>query len=81
VKLNGAVPWDINAVIAPSLPEPQDVEYRANSTGGVDVIVNGVDRVQPEASVTDSRCCPTLTFVKVTADKNESTILFVPSIE
>ena len=56
VKLNGAVPCDIKAVIVPSLPEPHDVEYREKSTGGVVVMVKGVEMVQPSASVTDNRC-------------------------
>jgi hypothetical protein len=46
----------IKAVRLPSFPEPHDVEYNEKSTEGVVVIVNGVDMVQPEASITERRC-------------------------
>ena len=81
VKSNGAVPWVINAVMLPWLPEPQEVEYKEKSTGGVEVIENGVEIEHPSASVTVNRCCPTLTLVYVTVSWFEPTILFVPSIE
>jgi hypothetical protein len=56
VKSNGPVPWVINAVIVPWLPLPHDVEYKEKSTAGVEVMENGVEMVQPSASITDKRC-------------------------
>jgi hypothetical protein len=53
---NGGIPLEMNAVMVPSLPEPQDVLYKEKLTGFVVVITKGWVIVHPEASVTETVC-------------------------